>query len=272
MAEILKDFSEKEVIDRIEGNFIESIRHWGELPKSLIEHEEEIIRMTTGVPLADLNFITSTGPVKESIDSKIESTISFFESRRMPCLWWIFPKSTSQDLTEHLKAHGFSFRGSVPCMASDLSDLNQEIPLQRGLTIQPVKKQAELEMWAKTSSVGLRVPNSFKEMYIKFIMTFPVNDDSKQKLYLGFFDGDPVATALLFLSAVVAEINLVSTIPSKRKKGLGSFITHYSLLDAFKMGYRVGVLESLPLGENVYKRLGFREYCRVEIYGKSAFS
>jgi hypothetical protein len=104
---------------------------------------------------------------------------------------------------------------------------------------------------------------------MNFIKSFPLNDDFKQRLYLGIYDGEPVATSLLFLIAGVAEVNLVSTIPSKREKGFGSLITRYSLVDVSKMGYRVGVLESLPKGENVYKKLGFREYCRVEIYGKT---
>lgn len=269
MTEILKDFSEEKVIKGIKANFIECIKYWGKLPQSLIEHEGEIIRMTTGVPVASLNFITSTKPVKGDIDSKIENTIHFFESRKMPCLWWVFPESMSQDLIERLKANGFSLRGSVPCMAADLLNSNKEIAMPQGMTIQPVKKQAELEMWAETSSVGLGVSSSFKEMYMNFIKSFPINDNFKQRLYLGFFNGEPVATSLLFLIAGVAEVNLVSTIPSKREKGFGSLITRYSLVDASKMGYRVGVLESLPKGENVYKKLGFREYCRVEIYGKT---
>jgi predicted acetyltransferase len=68
------------------------------------------------------------------------------------------------------------------------------------------------------------------------------------------------------LGAGVAEINLVSTIPQQRKKGFGASITLSILTGAYKMGYRLGILESLPFGENVYKKLGFKEYSRVEIY------
>lgn len=269
MSEILEDFSENKVIEGIESNFVESLKYWGALPQSLIEYDEEIIRMTTGVPVADLNFITASGPIKKNIDRKIDDTILFFKSRRKPCLWWVFSGSESTDLAENLKAHGFLLRGNIPCMAANLSTLNEEINFQQGLTVQHVQKQEDLKIWADTSAAGLGLPDSFKEAYTNFIMTFPVNDISRQRLFLGFFDGEPVATSLLFLGGGVAEVNLVSTIPSKRKKGFGASLTYYSLLNALEVGYRIGVLESLPAGENVYKNLGFKEYCRVDIFEKN---
>ena len=103
-------------------------------------------------------------------------------------------------------------------------------------------------------------------------MTFPVDDISKQILFLGCHDGEPATTSLLFLDAGIAEINLVSTIPSQRKKGLGATLVHYSLIHALETGCRIGVLEALPAGENVYKSLGFQEYWRVEIFEKNITS
>jgi hypothetical protein len=269
MAEILNDLSAAKVIEGIESNFAESVKYWGNLPHSLIEQDEEIIRMTTGVPVADLNFITSTGPVKGNINHKIEKALLFFESAGMPCLWWVFPGSASTDLTECLKAQGFLLRGSIACLGADLLKLNRETGLQQGLTIQQIQKQSELKMWAETSAAGLGLPDSFKDAYVKFVMTFAVSDISRQRLFMGFFDGEPVATSLLFLGGGISEINLVSTIPSKRKRGFGACITHHSLLNALETGYRIGALESLPAAENVYKSLGFREYGRVEIFEKA---
>jgi hypothetical protein len=38
------------------------------------------------------------------------------------------------------------------------------------------------------------------------------------------------------------------------------------LMDAREMGYRIGTLQSSEMGLNVYRRLGFKEYCRVSQY------
>jgi hypothetical protein len=210
MAEITEDLSNKQVIENIEKNFIEGVKYWGKLPKSVIEHDSEIIRMTTGVPVADLNFITSIGPVTGNIDQKIEETILFFESTRMPCLWWVFPGAASPDLTDRLKSHGFTLRASVPCMIADLSKISRTLGLQQGVTTQIVRTNEELKMWAETSAAGLELPEFLKEAYIQFIMTFPVDDISRQILFLGCHDGKPATTSLLFLDAGIAEINLVS--------------------------------------------------------------
>ncbi len=32
------------------------------------------------------------------------------------------------------------------------------------------------------------------------------------------------------------------------------------------MGYRIGILHSLPMGFNVYRSLGFQEYCKFSTY------
>ena len=43
-------------------------------------------------------------------------------------------------------------------------------------------------------------------------------------------------------------------------------MTMAPLLDARAMGYRVGILHSSPLGLEVYRRLGFQEYCWMSHY------
>jgi len=37
-------------------------------------------------------------------------------------------------------------------------------------------------------------------------------------------------------------------------------------LEAREMGYRFGILQASPMGENVYRRLGFEEYGRLPNY------
>ncbi len=38
------------------------------------------------------------------------------------------------------------------------------------------------------------------------------------------------------------------------------------MLEARAWGYRIGTLQSTPTGLNLYRRLGFREYCTFQAY------
>lgn len=91
-------------------------------------------------------------------------------------------------------------------------------------------------------------------------------DVSDLHYYLGKLDGEPVATSLLFLGGGVAGIYNVATLPEARRQGIGSALTMIPLLEARRQGYRIGILQTTPTGLNLYRRLGFREYCLFSAY------
>ncbi len=73
-------------------------------------------------------------------------------------------------------------------------------------------------------------------------------------------------TVALFFAAGVASINWVVTLPQFRRQGIGAAMTLLAAREARSAGYRVGVLTASPLGINIYRRLGFQEYCQVSTY------
>ena len=76
----------------------------------------------------------------------------------------------------------------------------------------------------------------------------------------------PVATSLLYLDGGVAGIYNVATLPQVRHLGIGSALTLALLLQARSWGYRIGTLQSSQMGLQLYRRLGFREYCTFQAY------
>lgn len=82
-------------------------------------------------------------------------------------------------------------------------------------------------------------------------------------VYLGRADGKDVTTALGFVLGDAVGIFNVATPPEHRAHGYGAAITAHAVRDGFESGGTFAFLQSTPMGEPVYRRLGFRE---VETY------
>jgi len=86
--------------------------------------------------------------------------------------------------------------------------------------------------------------------------------------FVGYIDGDPVTISALILDDNVAGLYFVVTRTEQRGKGFGTLITLAALEEARKRGYNQAILQSSKMGYNIYKRIGFEEYCKFKWYFK----
>lgn len=178
--------------------------------------------------------------------------------------WWAEPGTQPADLGEHLVAQGFTYNEGPPGMAADLSARSEDLIAPPELEIMQVKDAATLKQWVDTVMTGFGLPESSGSAF--FDLFAGLGFDLPLRNYIGRMNGEPVATAEVFLGAGVAGIYGVATVPEARGQGIGAALTLAPLREARAMGYRIGILHSSPMGLAMYGRLGFREYCKMSHY------
>jgi GNAT superfamily N-acetyltransferase len=103
-------------------------------------------------------------------------------------------------------------------------------------------------------------------LLLELVSKHAFKGDPSVRFYIGRLEDKPVATSLLYLGGGVAGIYNVATLPEFRHQGIGSALTVAPLLQARTWGYRIGTLQSTPMGLHLYRQLGFREYCTFQAY------
>jgi GNAT superfamily N-acetyltransferase len=80
--------------------------------------------------------------------------------------------------------------------------------------------------------------------------------------FLARIAGKPVAAAMTIVTHGVAGIYWVGTVPEARGHGLAELVTRAATNAGFDLGARVASLQASPMGEPVYRRMGYVEVTR----------
>ncbi len=267
MAEISNNASSAELISAIEEDVRGFWRNWGRAPQSTLHDSPDLVRLHTGVPFAFCNGVMCGERARDDIDAVVAETVSYFRSQKATWEWIAGPASSPPSLEGALARHGLHVHGELIGMALELQDLLPDIPWMQGLRIVAVDSDETMSLWACTVVEGFEAPElspSFIDLECSLGHDLP-----SYRRYLGFLNGRAVATASLLLSKSSAGVNCVSTVPAARRMGIGALITQYALRQAQTLGYHIAVLQSTPMGRNVYPRLGFKEYSLLRCYSPS---
>lgn len=252
-------------IKNIEENFFAVSRYWGSLNKS-IRNFGSTWAMNTGVNISDINWVWNEEPLNSNDISDIEFIKELYQKINLRFWWWVYPCGQSVETTHILQNAGLRLITSVPCMAANLINFYSEPSISENLKVSQVKNKNDLFLWRETSFDGFEMHQRARKQYGDFVASLDIQPSSKQKIFLAYLKGVPVATSLLFTHANTAGIYYVSTLPAFRNKGFGLEITKAAMRAAKEAGFQEIILQATPLGATVYQRAGFKEYCRADIY------
>lgn len=265
MEEILNDLSDSSLVSAIESNvfaFFRQFKKW-----SVVEFNEtpELMWSLTDIPFPLFNSVLKARLSADIADDAINAAIARCKSKNVPMLWWVGPSTRPPDLGSRLSVHGFLVSG-LPGMAIDLNSLPENLALPEGLVIRKVDSEAELANWCQVLCTGFNLPVFTVDVFFDFYKSLGFDSDLPICNFLSYLEDVPVASSALFLGAGVAGIYNVATLNEARRKGIGSALTEFPLFEARASGYRAGILYASESGYNVYRKLGFKEYCKLFQY------
>jgi ribosomal protein S18 acetylase RimI-like enzyme len=84
--------------------------------------------------------------------------------------------------------------------------------------------------------------------------------------FLAFAGGEPAAGAMTIVTHGVAGIYWVGTLPAARGRGLAELCTRAAGNAGFDLGARIASLQASPMGEPVYRRMGYVEVTRYPLF------
>lgn len=185
-----------------------------------------------GSPLDYHNAVVSCVLDDDAADRMIAESLQELKELGVPGSWHVGPSMRPAELGERLLAAGFRHGGSEPGMALRLTELREaEVA---GLQVERLTSVDELGAWAETLGQGfgegMKEARWAAEVYRRLGVADP------WRHYLGYLNGEPVATATVFLAAGVAGLYFVMTVPEARRRGIGAALTAAVLREARDSG------------------------------------
>lgn len=262
---ILWDLSDAPaVVAALEANLREGYVRFGRGLGAEFHEEQDALWFVTGLPFQVPNGVVRFDVAPEMAGTRIDTLLREYAARRAPSCWLVTPSTHPTDLSARLQERGY-FSEFAPGMAADLDAVDLSVPLPPGLRIEPVTDTNTMAVWVHVLAVGSPVPSEVERLLLDWLARSGFHPDPAAHFFLGTLDGQPVATSLLFLGGGVAGIYSVATIPDARRRGIGAAMTLAAMREGQALGYRVAGLQSSEMGLNIYKRLGFGEYCTFGI-------
>lgn len=236
----------------------------GSLPKGVFYNGEDIKWSYTG-GLAT-NRIFPRRMNEENIDKILSEVLSRFNAWNVPFDLFLCPNYYPLEMEKHLMNHGLVYSRRWVGMALPLDGYYPKADNKSDIEIIRVEDLEKIKVWSRIGGTCFGVPEKrLKDLQDLYVRLFS-KPDSNIIYYMGLKNGIPVATTYLFKDGNVAGLYMVGTLPEARGAGIAQAMVLHALKEAISMGCSHSILHASEMGKVVYPKIGFKEYCIIDIY------
>lgn len=201
---------------------------------------------------------------ESNVSTSIEQIVSRIKKLDISASWYITPQSRPANLQNLLKDHNFAHKDDWSAMAIDLENIPESFNFPEGMEIKEVLNLGELKTWTDILVKSFEFPE-IVQSYKKYFINARLKSHNSH-YYLGFLNGNPIATGVLFKGDGAAGLFYIGTVPEARRQGIAKAMVYYLLSTAKKKGCSISVLQASKRGYPVYKKIGFKKYYTTKIY------
>jgi ribosomal protein S18 acetylase RimI-like enzyme len=220
-----------------------------------------------GVTFQMFNAAFPNAPVETRavLEERLRAARDHFDSQALRWALWICEDFLATGIRRKLSGTcetlGLRLSSEMPGMAAErILPPSRKLP---AMNVRRVDSPQTLEDFRALGSICFHVPMAwFSEVF-----DGRISPNYPFVCWVGYREGEPVATAATVTSDGVMGLYNIATSPDYRHQGYGEAITRHAIDAALRVTQANSiVLQSTSLGMRLYERMGFQPVTRVLVY------
>lgn len=192
---------------------------------------------------------------------------SFFDARGRGFSVWIRDdEPVDRDLAQAAGAAGLNPVFEMPEMVLERRAKERSLP--SGVELRRLASAADADSFWRIATSAY-ADNGFPPEIFRYYEDHSGLVADNAVAFLADLEGKPVGIAMTIVSHGVAGIYWVGTLAEARSKGIGEAVTTAAVNAGFDLGGEIASLQASPMGEPVYRRMGFETIYRYRLLMRS---